>query len=142
LIKFHDLRGLSATPSAHLVYDLAQALPPTELDALTTATGLDAPTALTALVMVSDFAWTVTIDGQPVAAYGTTPVTSEPDTGRFWLVATSEGEQHLTAHRRTIRKHLREVRQRHSKLITGTPEVSQGAAGRLSIFPARYQPRV
>lgn len=133
-LQFMDLRQLAATPSAHLLLGLAEALPARRQAELTAATGLaTASEALVALTMVSGLGWIVTADGQAIAAFGCTPQSGDT-AGGFWLLETEAAERQPPIYFRRILRRLTETQTVHPILTTTAPTDDSRARRRLRLL--------
>ena len=92
MIQVVPLGEVSNAQAAEWLVDLSEELRQSDLDEIKASTGEDPATAVVASVMVSDHAWMVLDDEDPIAVFGCAP-TDDPSAALVWMVGSDRMDE-------------------------------------------------
>ncbi|MFN3582779.1 hypothetical protein [Phenylobacterium sp.] len=96
MIEYLDLREVDGGTLLGLLSHLAENLRPSDIDEIQATTGTGPMQALVESVAVSERAWIIRVDGEPVCVFGAAP-TEFPGAGSVWMMGTSRMDERPVA---------------------------------------------
>lgn len=117
MIQYRDLRETDLDTLAGWVEHLAGNLRPSDIDELAASSGAAPLPAIWGSVAVSEMAWVVLADGEPVCIFGGSP-TGPAESGCVWMLGTPRMDEPAVALSicRQFRPHLAQLHQRWAVL--------------------------
>ncbi|WAC60786.1 hypothetical protein [Brevundimonas sp. SL130] len=82
--KFIDLGGVSNAQAAEWLVDLSEGLSEADQSEIKATSGLEPAVALVSHVMISDMAWAILDDAEPIAVFGCVPI-GNPSVAHVWI---------------------------------------------------------